>query len=199
MCGGGLLDVDNLLLDLDSGLDGLGAGHGAVGHEVEHLVRVLLDDGRALERRRRRVHDGHGLGDNRLNNVLDKLPVLLQQQLRLGLDGVPLGDGLDELEEVLGAAVGGEGQGEVAGGREVQLDVPDPGRPAVDALVGQAAQVEVEAGAVQRVDLGDGLGKGLAQLEGVGGALVDAEAGAVSLCRAILILQYCNTATGRPT
>jgi hypothetical protein len=159
-----LFNLDDFLDDrglssLDGSLDGLCAGNRAVGHEVECLLWVLLDHSSALELRRRGVHDGHRLRNDWRNDVLDEQLVLLQG---LGLEGVPLGGRLDDLEELLGAPVLGECQREFTRGRVVQLDVLDPAGALVHALVGQLAQVEVEAGLLEGVDLSDGLGKSLA-------------------------------------
>lgn len=171
-----LLD-DRHLGRLNGRLDRLRAGHGAVGHEIERLLRVLLDNGRALELGRRGVHGGHRLGHDGRNDVLDEQLVLRQ---RLGLEGVPFGGRVDDLDELLGAPVLGECEREFARGRLVELDVLDPARALVHALVGQLAQIEIEAGLLESVDLGDGLREGLPELDGVGGALVDAEAVSVS-------------------
>jgi hypothetical protein len=77
-----LLDLNDFLDDRHlSGLDGrlgrLRAGNGAVGHEVEHLLRVLLDYSSALELGGSRVHDGHCLGNDGRNDILDEQLVLL--------------------------------------------------------------------------------------------------------------------------
>lgn len=159
-------------------LNGLRAGNGAVGHEIEHLLRVLLNHGSALEFGCRRVHDGDCLGNDGRNNVLDEQLVLLQC---LRLESVPFRDRLDDLEELLGAPVLGESQREFTGGCVVQLDVLDPAGALVHALVGQLAQVEIEAGLLEREDLSDGLAECLAELDRVRSALVDAEAVSVSL------------------
>jgi hypothetical protein len=176
--------LDDLLNDfLDNRcLDGLGTGDGAVRHEIEWLlIIVLLDHSSSLEFRCGWIHNrlccsGHGCSrDNRLDQFLDQLFVLLE-----GLNGLHLRRRLQDLDELLGAGELGEGESKIAVVGTGQSDLLYPGGARVYAAVGQSSEVHGEASLLEGVDLGDGLGKGAAQLVGVCCAGVEAKAERVS-------------------
>jgi hypothetical protein len=176
--------LDDLLDDLldNRCLDGLCTGDGAVRHEIEWLlIVVLLDHSSSLELGCGWIHDrlrcsGHGCSrDNRLDQFLDQLFVFLDR-----LNNLHLRRGLQDLDELLGTGELGEGESKLAVVGTGQPDLLDPGGARVDAAVGQSGEVHGEACLLEGVDLGDSLGKGAAQLVGVCCAGVEAKAERVS-------------------